>query len=130
MVAWSGDDIAGLRIANVTDDEMAEIRSVMSKWNARIGKNAKRSLYYDTEQSFRDLGIALPPQLKRAKTVLGWAMQAVRKPAMRTQFEGLRLPGSSDPLELGEVLARNSFALEFGQAVVAAYTHGLSLIHI
>ena len=130
MVAWSGDDIAGLRIANVTDDEMAEIRSVMSKWNARIGKNVKRSLYYDTEQSFRDLGIALPPQLKRAKTVLGWAMQAVRKPAMRTQFEGLRLPGSSDPLELGEVLSRNSFALEFGQAVVAAYTHGVSFVTV
>ena len=130
MVAWSGDDIAGLRIANVTDDEMAEIRSVMSKWNACIGKNVKRSLYYDTEQSFRDLGIALPPQLKQAKTVLGWAMQAVRKPAMRTQFEGLRLPGSSDPLELGEVLSRNSFALEFGQAVVAAYTHGVSFVTV
>lgn len=130
MVAWSGDDISGLTIANVTDDEMAEIRGVMAKWNARLGKNAKRSLYYDTEQSFRDLGIALPPQLKRAKTVLGWAMQAVRKPALRTQFEGLRLPGSDDPFGLDEILARNSFALEYGQAVVSAYTHGVSLVTV
>lgn len=130
MVAWSGEDIASLRIANVTDDERAMIREVMSKWHSHLGKNAKRSLYYDTEQTFKDLGIALPPQLRHAKAVLGWAMQAVRKPAMRTQFEGLRLPGSDDPFELNEVLARNAFALEFGQSVVSAYTHGVSFVTV
>jgi hypothetical protein len=74
MAAWTGEDVAGLRIADVSDDEMAEsfVRSGAVAFQA--GKNVKRSLYYDTEQSFKDLGIALPPQLKRAKTVLGWAI--------------------------------------------------------
>ena len=130
MVAWSGEDIRSLRIANVSDDERALVRAVLAEWNARLRKNAKRSLYYDTEQAFKDLGIALPPQLRNSKTVLGWASQAVRKPAMRTQFEGLRMPGSNDPFELDEVLARNAFALEFGQAVVAAYTHGVAFVTV
>ena len=89
-----------------------------------------RSLYYDTEQAFKDLGIALPPQLRKAKFVLGWATQAVRKPALRSQFDGLRLPGSDDPFELGEILARNNFSLEFGQSIVSAYTHGVSLVTV
>nr|WP_306439924.1 phage portal protein [Brevibacterium sp. 91QC2O2] len=87
----------------------------------------KRSLYYDTEQAFKDLGIALPPQLKKAKFCLGWATQAVRKPAMRSQFDGLRLPGSENPFELGELLAVNNFGLYLGQAIVSAYTHGMAL---
>src|SRR5699024_11260212 len=67
---------------------------------------------------------------KRAKTVLGWAAQAVRKPAVRTQFDGLRLPGADDPFELDEIFVRNSFALEFGQAVLSAGTHGVALVTV
>lgn len=130
MTAWTMRDIANLTFGNVTDDEMRTIRELCHEWNARLPKNATRSLYYDAEQAFKDLGIALPPQLKKAKTVLGWATQAVRKPAMRSQFEGLRLPGSDDPFELGSVFAANNFQLEFSQSVIAAYTHGVSLVTV
>ena len=129
-MAWTNEDIASLRIANVSDDEREIVLDLLAKWNDRLSRNVKRSLYYDTEQAFKDLGIALPPQLRRAKFVLGWATQAVRKPALRSQFDGLRLPGSDDPFELGEVLARNNFSLEFGQSVVSAYTHGVSLVTV
>ena len=129
-MAWSTEDITSLRIANVSDDERVVVVDLLKRWHDRLPKNAKRSLYYDTEQAFRDLGIALPPQLRRAKFVLGWATQAVRKPALRSQFDGLRMPGSDDPFELGEVLARNNFSLEFGQSVVSAYTHGVSLVTV
>lgn len=127
---WQQSDITGLRIANVTDDELRLIREVLAKWNARLPKNQKRSLYYDTEQAFKDLGIALPPQLRRARFYLGWATQAVRKPAMRSQFEGLRLPGSDDAFELREVFVQNRFEMELEQAIVSAYTHGLALMTV
>lgn len=129
-MAWSNEDITSLRISNVSDDERATVLDLLAKWNDRLSRNVKRSLYYDTEQAFKDLGIALPPQLRKAKFVLGWATQAVRKPALRSQFDGLRLPGSDDPFELGEVLARNNFSLEFGQSIVSAYTHGVSLVTV
>lgn len=129
-MSWTDEDVETLRIGNVGDAELQTIRSLLKEWRARWPKNVKRSLYYDTEQAFKDLGIALPPQLKRARFVLGWGTQAVRKPAMRSQFDGLRLPGSDDPFELGQVLTQNRFALEFSQAVVSAYTHGMSLVTI
>ena len=96
-MAWTNADISNLRIADVTGSELDVVRDLLARWNDRLPRNAKRSLYYDTEQAFRDLGIALPPQLRRAKFVLGWATQAVRKPALRSQFDGLRLPGEDDP---------------------------------
>ena len=130
MSEWTAADITGLRIAGVPDDEMATIRQLLSTWSGRLTKNLKRSLYYDSEQSFKDLGLTLPPQLKNAKFYLGWATMAVRKAAIRSQFEGLRLPGSTDPFELGETLAANNFGLELSQGIVSAYKHGVSLVTV
>lgn len=129
-MSWSNADVENLHVGGVDATELQTIRSLLKEWRARWPKNVKRSLYYDTEQAFKDLGIALPPQLRNAKFVLGWGTQAVRKPAMRSQFDGFRLPGTDDPFELGEILSQNRFPLEFSQSVVSAYTHGLSLVTV
>lgn len=119
-----------MHVSGVDEDVQGAIHDLLTVWSRRRFRNFRRSLYYDTEQAFRDLGIALPPQLKNAEFYLGWATQAVRKPALRSQFDGIRLPGSDDPLELADTLALNRFPLEFGQAIVSAYTHGMSLVTV
>lgn len=129
-MSWTNDDVTNLKVMNVYPNELEMIKSLLEEWRRRWPKNVQRSLYYDTEQAFKDLGIALPPQLKKAKFVLGWGTQAVKKPAMRSQFEGLRLPGSDDPFELGQIFTQNRFALEFSQANVSACTHGMSLVTV
>ena len=130
MSEWSTADISGLQIAGVSDDELSKIRGLLRTWDGRRSKNLRRSLYYDGEQAFKDLGLMLPPQLKNAKFYLGWAGMAVRKAAIRSQFEGLRLPGSEDPFELGETLAANDFDLELSQGIVSAYKHGVSFVTV
>lgn len=130
MNEWTLEDLRALRIGNVTDAEHSTILDLLGVWTSRRTANLKRSLYYDSEQAFKDLGLTLPPQLKNAKFYLGWATMAVRKPAMRSQFEGLRLPGSDDPFELGAILAANNFGLELGQGIVSAYKHGMSLVTV
>lgn len=129
-MAWTADDVSNLNVLNAYPQEISTIRALLEVWRRRWPKNVRRSLYYDTEQAFKDLGIALPPQLKKAKFVLGWGTQAVKKPAMRSQFEGLRLPGSDDPFDLNEILIQNRFALEFSQANVSACTHGMALVTV
>lgn len=125
-MSWTSEDISSLRIAGIEAVELDAIRGALKEWHDRKLKNYRRSLYYDTEQAFKDLGLTLPPQLKNAKFYLGWGMQAVRKPAMRSQFDGLRLPGSDDPFELGEILSANRFGLEVSQGIASAYKHGVS----
>jgi len=128
--AWTAADITGLRVDNATDDEQSKIRSLLAEWSARRDKNLKRSLYYDGEQAFKDLNLMLPPQLKNAKFYLGWGTMAVRKAAIRSQFEGLRLPGSDDPLGLGRTLTENNFGLELSQGIVSAYKHGPAFVTV
>ena len=89
MVAWSGEDIRSLRIANVSDDERGLVRAVLGEWNARLEKNAKRSLYYDTEQSFKDLGIALPPQLRRVLVTTAGALHVEMEATTSSSAEPL-----------------------------------------
>lgn len=124
MSSWTANDISSLRIDGLTDDELGTVRELLKTWQDHLTKNLRRSLYYDSEQAFKDLGLMLPPQLKNAKFYLGWATMAVRKAAMRSQFDGLRLPGSDDPFELGEIFEANNFGLEFSQSTISAYKHG------
>jgi len=127
---WTAEDIRALRVAGLSEGEMAVVSQLLSVWAGRRSQNLKRSLYYDGEQAFKDLNLMLPPQLKNAKFYLGWATQAVRMPAMRSQFQGLRLPGSDDPYELGAILEANNFGMELGQGIVSAYKHGMSLVTV
>ena len=127
---WTIDDAVSVNLPNVSDAERDIIRDLLRVWTNRRPRNLKRSLYYDAEQAFKDLGIALPPQLKSARFYLGWPAMAVRKLAHRSIVRGLRLPGSDDPFELGETLTRNRFSLEFGEAITSAYKHGCSFVTV
>lgn len=127
---WTLDDVAALRVEGMDESTADEVRDLLHVWRSRWERNYTRTLYADTEQQFRDIGIALPPKMSRTRYVLGWAGQAVKKPAMRSQFDGLRLPGSDDPFELGEVFDQNRFQLEFSQEVEAAYRHGCAFVTV
>lgn len=129
-MTWGIEQIRNVRVRGVDDATLGEIRVLLEVQRNRFAKNYQRTLYCDTEQQFKDLGIALPPQLNHVKYVLGWADQAVRKPSMRSQFDGFRLAGTDDPFELGEILEANAFPLEFGQAVYSAARHGVSLVTV
>ena len=130
MTEWNAQEIAELSISDVRDAEMDTIRDLIRVWRDRRDRNVVRSLYYDGEQAFKDLGLMLPPQLKNAKFYLGWANMAVRKAAIRSQFDGLRLPGQDDPFDLAEILDQNRFGLEFSQSVVSGYKHGVSFVTV
>lgn len=130
MSEWTVQDIAALSIANVSDSEMDTVRDLVRVWKDRLPRNLERTVYYDGEQVFKDLGLMLAPQLKNAKFYLGWANMAVRKAAIRSQFDGLRIPGSDDPFELGEILDQNNFGLELSQSIVSGYKHGVSFVTV
>src|SRR5699024_2002695 len=102
----------------------------MRVWKVLLPRILERTVYYDCEQVFKDLGLMLAPQLKNAKFYLGWATMAVRKMAIRSQFDGLRLPGSDDPFELNGILDQNNFGLELSQSIVSGYKHGVSFVTV
>lgn len=115
---------------DLTDAQSAGIGYLLGQWRSHWAKNRQRTLYADTEQAFKDIGIAMPDQLKRMNYVLGWSSQAVSKPAKRTQFQGVTLADDDDPLGLSEVFARSGFESVFSQAVQSANLHGMALLSV
>lgn len=125
-MAFTAENIKNLDIADVNDEDLGLIKNALAAWTKHYDRNVTRSIYFDIEQEFKDLGLALPPQLKNAEFYLGWCSQAVLKPALRTQFQDIRMPGSDDPFEMRDLLYENRFRLEFSQGVIGANTHGVS----
>lgn len=95
---------------------------------ARRQKNLLLSTYYDSKQTFRDLGISIPPNLKNVEAALGWPSRAVQALARKHKFEGFSLDGETDPFSMGELLSANDFELKFMQAVTSAYKHSCSFL--
>lgn len=124
------DTLRAYSFQGVLEFEADEIRSLLKVWYDRLDKNLKRTLYYEGEQAFKDLGLALPPQLKNAKFSLGWATMAVDKSAIRSQYDGLRQSGVDDPYDLDEILESNDFDLEVSQGIHSAGQHGVSFITV
>lgn len=127
---WRTLDVNNLAVSGMSDDDLAVVKDLLSVWQDRLKTNQRRTMYSDGDKAFDALDMYLPERLKGAEFYLGWGGMAVRKAAVRSQFDGFRLPGSDDPFELGDVLDDNSFGLEFSQGVEAAYEHGPSFTTI
>lgn len=118
-----------MAVEGVTDPELDLIRQLVATWRAKLARNLLRSAYYDGKEPLKDLGISVPPQMRRLEVVLGWPEKAVRALSARNIFDGFVAPDAeSDPFELGDVLEGNRFDLELPQAIVSAYKHSCSFI--
>lgn len=126
-MTWTTDELRNLSLPDVSGAHMDEVRTLGRVWADRLERNTRRSVYYSGEMILKSTGLS-ELQGTGAGFCLGWPTMAVRKAAVRSQFDGLALPGTSDPLDLGEILTRNRFGVELSQATHSAYQHGVSFV--
>jgi hypothetical protein len=120
---------APVAVSNVSDQELDTIRGLFAVWREKLPRNLLRSTYYDGRAPLKDLGIAIPPTMRRLDVVLGWPEKAVRALASRNIWDGFVAPGAEqDPFGLADVLDANRFDLELPQAIVSAYKHSCAFI--
>jgi hypothetical protein len=118
-----------VQVDNVSDLELDQIRQLVRVWRDKLPGNLLRSTYYDGDAPLKDLGIAVPPSMRRLDVVLGWPEKAVRALASRNIWDGFVAPGADDdPFDLASVLEPNRFDLELPQAIVSAYKHSCAFI--
>lgn len=124
MIYLSADQV-------LNQSDAALFAELVNVWNARRPSNQLRSVYYDGEAALQDFGISLPPQMRSISAALGWVGKGVRAVTNRSKFEGVvSADGSDDPFELEQVLADNSFRVEYPQAKVSSATHGCAFIAV
>lgn len=119
-----------VRAIGLSDDDKETLEALLKVWQRKRRNNLLLSVYYDSEQPLRDLGISLPPAMRTVKAALGWPQKAVSALARKHVFEGFSAGGNTDPFEVNEILERNRFELELTQSISSAYKHSCAFLTV
>lgn len=120
--------IAGLE----NEEHKNALVRLVTVWRERRTRNELRRNYYLGHNLLRDLGIAIPPQLKTLEVVTGWPGKAVDAMSDRTILEGFT--SAEDSAELKAEVERlwddNRMASEVGAAHTSALIHGCAFVFV
>ena len=117
--------------ASLSDQETAYVERLLAQLLAKRSRIATRQSYYDQKVLLKDLGISIPPQLRRMDSVLGWPAKTVDVVADRIQFEKFVHPEEGEnPFGLDEIVEGNRFEAEFTQAVSSSLTHACAFVTV
>ena len=106
-----------------------EINLLMRRLSARYRRNRTRSDYYDMHNLFRDLGIAIPPNLRNLEVAMGWPAKAVDQLARRVRMRAWVLPsGNLADFGVEDLWAANSLDVAVPQAQVSALIHSTAFV--
>ena len=106
-----------------------QLDQLITQLKAKTPRNLLRAAYYDGKNAVRDLGISMPPQMRRVAVVLGWSAKAVDILNRRCNLDGFVIPGgSADDLGLADVWTDNFLDTEAPQAGVSSLIHSTSFL--
>lgn len=120
-------DTTGFRVAGLTDDEAGRLGAMIDRIVAHQNRNLQLVQLYEGAHVVRDLGIALPPEMRDVLSVVGWPAIAVDALEERLDIEGFAWPdGSIENLGVDEIVAENDLLVESGLGHLDSLIHGIS----
>lgn len=118
------------KINGINEDDYPIINKLFKLWRQKYPRNMLRSAYYDARNRFRDLRVAIPPQIaSQAVSTIGWAEKSVRALADKSVFEGFYIPDSDD-YGISKIVEDNQLDVDVSQLIVSAYKHSCSFLTI
>lgn len=88
-------------------EDRKTVQSLVKVWQQKLKRNEIRHAYYTMHAKPKELGIAVPPQLRDLEQVVGWSAKAVDMLANRSQFEGFVTAEEAVANALSSVVADN-----------------------
>jgi hypothetical protein len=80
----------------LSEDEQTILGRLQGQLTRAQRHNRVMDAYYDGEQRVEQLGLAIPPDLRRFLTIVAWPGTYVDAIEERIDLEGFRLPGATD----------------------------------
>lgn len=104
------------------------LRRLNDKW----ARNALRRRYYEGHNALKDLGIAIPPQLKSVEVAVGWPAKAVDSMTDRNPLYGFVSTSGSAAMNalLSELWESNRLAVEIPSAHSSALVHSCAFVFV
>jgi hypothetical protein len=109
-------------------DDLATVQRLTSLALERQASNRLRQRYYNHKMVLHDLGISIPPTLKKLSTVLGWPTKAVDAMVRRTVLDSWTLPDGLTPEDIGldRVYEDNRLDTEIPAGLTSTLIHGVA----
>lgn len=124
-------DLTPIRgVSGLFDDEIALINELIRVWWKKRNRNFLREKYYLGHNRLKDLGISIPPPLRRIEMYVGWPAKAVDYMANRTVLEGFTFNGTDSNSVLDECMSDNDFISMYSQAVTDALVSSCSFLSV
>lgn len=118
-----------IQIADLTDDEQADLDRLVLQWRAKRPRNNLRSAFYDMKNSYRHfMAPTVPTVVRQRSFVLGWSAMAVDKLNRRCNLEGFYDAAGIDLDSLGmsDIMRTNRLASEINQGGSSSLIHAVS----
>ena len=127
MITLSGQIAAadGLR----GEDRML-VRRLVSAWHDHRRRNVLRHTYYTMHNRLKDLGISVPPELKRLDAACGWGKKCVDVMVERSKFDGFTTQDADAQAALDRISRRNRFRTLYRRAATSALEQCFALYFV
>ena len=113
----------------MNENETQIFRSLSTNLGQQRGPLQILNSYYDCAQELEQLGLAIPPELRRFVTIAGWPMTVVDTLEERCDVEGFRLAGAKGvDDELSRIWQENDLDEESQLAHVDALVYGRTFV--
>jgi len=129
LPVWPDSSLRHLE--GLDEAEQQLLADLAGVWRDKLAGNQVKNEYYNQKNLLNDLGIAIPPRLRRVKTVIGWPAKAVDLLAARSRFNGFTFTdrqGASSEFE--EVLKANELKQSYKEALVSELTNSVSFFTV
>ena len=105
------------------EEDRDTVLALYQLYQKKLPRNLLRDCYYEMKQKPYDLGISVPPHLRRLEQVIGWAAKSVDSLANRSQFDGFVCEDENMLLSLQRICARNNLKRKYRKAVRSELKH-------
>lgn len=120
-----------LTVPGLSEEDQATVNQLWRRLSVKRPRHRIRKRYYDSKNALKDLGIAIPPNLRNLDAVLGWPAKAVDKLAERTHLDGFVIPGhSTADLGLDALWLENRLDIEAPQTTISALLHSCAFVAV
>ena len=106
------------------------VRALSQLYEQKLTRNLLRDRYYEMKQKPKDLGISVPPHLKKLEQVIGWCAKAVDSLANRSQFDGFVCDEEQQLNTLQLICKRNNLNRKYRKAVRSELKHSCSFVTV
>lgn len=116
-----------ITILDLDSGEQSDLNVMLAQLRSKQRRNLLRAGYYDLKNVSRDLGVKMPPHLRRQEFVLGWAAKAVDVLNRRCVLEGFAVPGVDlASAGMDQIWQDNRLESEIPQAGVSSLIHSVA----